>query len=81
MLIGSHALMPVCACLLADNFAVAAGSNRIFPPRSLWWVGVFGVLPDICTPHLSLDDRYASWSHRLVHGGADGRGRYGGLIF
>ena len=65
MLVGTHALMPVCACLLADNFAISSGRDRIFPARSMWAVGILGILPDICTPHLSLEDRYASWSHTV----------------
>jgi len=65
MLIGTHALIPVCACLAADNLAIATGHDRIFPTRSVWVAGVFGTLPDICSPHLSLDDRFASWSHTV----------------
>lgn len=65
MLVGTHTLMPVCACLLADHLATRTGRDRIFPPRSLWVIGVFGALPDLCTPHLSLEDRYTSWSHTV----------------
>jgi hypothetical protein len=65
MLIGTHALLPVCGCLLADNLAVAAGRERMFPVRSLWIVGIFGVLPDLCSPHISLEARYSSWSHTV----------------
>jgi hypothetical protein len=57
--------MPVCACLLADNLAIRSGRERIFPAQSMWAVGFFGILPDICTPHLSLEDRHASWSHTV----------------
>lgn len=65
MLIGTHALLPVCTCLLADNASLASGRDRLFPTRSLWLVAAFGVLPDLCTPHLSLEARYASWSHTV----------------
>ena len=65
MLIGTHTLLPVCTCLVADNLSVVAGRGRIYQTRSLCAVAVFGVLPDLCTPHLSLDARYASWSHTL----------------
>lgn len=65
MLVGTHALMPVCACLLAGKMSVVAGRGRIFPTPGLWMVGVFGVLPDLCTPHLSLEARFASWSHTV----------------
>ena len=62
-MIGTHALLPVGVCLAADCVRLASGRDRMFPPWSLWAVGVFGVLPDLCSPHLSLADRYASWSH------------------
>lgn len=65
MLVGTHTLLPVCACLVADNLAIGMGRDRIFPMRSMWAVGFFGILPDVCTPHLSLEDRYASWSHTV----------------
>ena len=65
MLVGTHALLPVCACLIAENLAARAGREPVLPPRALWVIGGFGVLPDICTPHLDLADRYASWSHTL----------------
>lgn len=57
--------MPVCACLVADNLAASNGRGRIFPTHSLWLVGIFGLLPDICHPHISLEDRQASWSHTV----------------
>lgn len=65
MLIGTHALLPVCTCLLADNLAVSAGRERTFSGMSLWAIGVFGILPDLCSPHLSLEDRHASLSHTV----------------
>jgi hypothetical protein len=36
------------------------------PRRSLWLVGVLGVLPDLFSPHLSLAARFASRSHSIV---------------
>jgi hypothetical protein len=65
MLIGTHALMPVCGCLLADQISITAGRGRIIPPMALWAVAVFGALPDLCSPHLSLEARHASWSHTV----------------
>lgn len=65
MLIGTHTLMPVCGCLLADNISVAAGRGRVFPTAALWTIAVFGALPDLCTPHISLEERYTSWSHSV----------------
>jgi hypothetical protein len=66
MLIGTHVLLPVGACLVVENLRLAAGLDRLFPERSLWVVALFGVLPDLCTPHLSLEARFASGSHSGV---------------
>ena len=66
MLVGTHALLPVGVCLVVDNLRLVAGLDRLFPGRSLWVVGVFGVLPDLFSPHLSLAARYASRSHSIV---------------
>ena len=63
MLIGTHALLPVCAGLLIENAALAKGRGHFFPPWSLPLIGFFGALPDLCTPHISLEARYSSWSH------------------
>ncbi len=65
MLVGTHALMPVSVCLVADHLSIRAGRGRVFPPWSLWAVGIFGILPDICSPHLSLESRQTSWSHTV----------------
>ena len=65
MLIGTHTLLPVCAGLLMENAALAKGRGHFFPPWSLPLIGLFGALPDLCTPHLSLEARYSSWSHTV----------------
>jgi hypothetical protein len=65
MLVGTHALMPVCGCLLVENRMVAAGGGRLFSMAGLGCIALFGVLPDLCTPHLSLEARHASWSHTV----------------
>ena len=65
MLIGTHTLLPVCAGLLIENAALAKGRGHFFPPWSLPLIGLFGALPDLCTPHLSLEARYSSWSHTV----------------
>lgn len=66
MLIGTHALLPVCGCLAVDALRIATDREACFSNRSLWSVGFFGVLPDLCSPHLSLEARYSSLSHTLV---------------
>ena len=65
MLVGTHALLPVCGCLAVDHLSMLAGRDRVFPARSLWWVAGFGALPDLCSPHLSLEARYSSLSHTV----------------
>ncbi|MEK7953943.1 metal-dependent hydrolase [Luteolibacter soli] len=65
MLIGTHTLLPVCLGLAAENFSLAKGRGYVFPPWSYFAIGFFGALPDLCTPHISLESRYESWSHTL----------------
>ncbi|MGB6223204.1 metal-dependent hydrolase [Haloferula sp.] len=66
MFIGTHALLPVCLALTSDDLRLAARREESFPEWSIPLIAVFGALPDICTPHLSLDARYSSWSHTLA---------------
>ncbi len=61
--IGTHALLPVCGALVMENVSLARGRGHVFPAWSMPVIGLFGALPDICTPHLSLEARYTSWSH------------------
>lgn len=65
MMIGTHSLLPVCGCLLADKFSMANGRPRMFSGRNLCVVGLFGFLPDILSPHLSLESRQVSLSHTV----------------
>lgn len=65
MMIGAHSLLPVCGCLLADKISMSAGRARMFSGKNLCVVGLFGFLPDILSPHLSLESRQASWSHTV----------------
>lgn len=65
MLIGTHALLPVCGCLVVDQIAMIAGRDRSFPGKALWMVALFGILPDVCSPHIMLEDRHASPAHSV----------------
>jgi hypothetical protein len=65
MMIGTHTLLPVVGCLLADKIATSAGRARMFSGKSLCLVGAFGFLPDVLSPHLSLESRQTSWSHTV----------------
>lgn len=58
-------MMPVCFCLAANRISNLAGRDNVFSGRVLCGVAVFGLLPDLCTPHLSLEARFTSWSHTL----------------
>lgn len=64
-MIGTHTLLPVCGCLLIDRIRRSAGRARWFTGKNLCCVGVCGFLPDILSPHLSLESRYASLSHTV----------------
>ena len=65
MLVGTHALLPVCGCLVADQIAMAAGRDRSFSGKSLCMVAFFGILPDVCSPHIMLEDRHVSLAHSV----------------
>lgn len=65
MFIGTHTLLPVVIALGIDSARLASGRDEAFPVWSIATIGLFGVLPDLCTPHLSLAARYSSWSHTL----------------
>lgn len=65
MMIGTHTLLPVVGCLLANRIATSAGRARMFSGKSLCVVGAFGFLPDLLSPHLSLESRQTSWSHTV----------------
>lgn len=65
MMIGTHSLLPVCGCLLADKISRGAGRQRMFSGWNLVAIGTFGFLPDILSPHLSLESRQSSLSHTV----------------
>jgi membrane-bound metal-dependent hydrolase YbcI (DUF457 family) len=58
----THALLPVIIC------ATAWRDKRPewFAGRKQWfYLALAGALPDLLTPHLSIDARWSSWSHGL----------------
>lgn len=65
MMVGTHSLLPVCGCLLADRISMSTGRERMFTGRQLCVIGVFGMLPDILSPHFSLESRQVSLSHTV----------------
>ncbi|MGC4014323.1 MAG: metal-dependent hydrolase [Luteolibacter sp.] len=66
MMAGFHSMMPVTGCLVAEVVSLRVRHRRVFPDWTLPLVALFGVLPDICSPHISLEDRHASFSHSLL---------------
>lgn len=58
-------MLPVCGCLAIDCVATSRNHDRVFPPWTLWVIGLFGILPDVCSPHITLEDRHASFSHSV----------------
>lgn len=66
MLWGTHIGLPVSAALVLENRSLARGKGYVFPAGSLLAAGVCGVLPDILSPHISLEDRHQSFSHSLA---------------
>lgn len=63
---GFHALLPVTGCLGIEAVSLKCRGVRVYPDWTLPVVALFGVLPDLCSPHISLQDRYDSWSHTLL---------------
>lgn len=59
MLVITHALAPVVLAKLTERSAQWRGR------WGLLGIGVFGALPDLLTPHISIDARMHSWSHGL----------------
>lgn len=55
----THALAPVVICHLAF------GRGKWVGKYGLIAIGLAGALPDILSPHFSLEARMASWSHGL----------------
>ncbi|MEM1083391.1 MAG: metal-dependent hydrolase [Verrucomicrobiota bacterium] len=66
MFIGTHALLPACVALTTDSLRLATRRRELFPEWSIPVIALFGTLPDICTPHITLDARFSSWSHTLA---------------
>jgi len=65
MFIVTHTLLPVCLGLAVENVSLATGRGHVFPRWGLVAIGVCGALPDLCSPHLSLEARLASASHSV----------------
>ena len=63
----THALLPVLAAGVYNRSQRLVEERRgVFSPKQLIAIGLFGAAPDLLNPHLSLDDRYSSWSHGVL---------------
>jgi membrane-bound metal-dependent hydrolase YbcI (DUF457 family) len=65
MMVGTHTLLPVCGCLLVDKIVRSAGGARLFSGKMICAIALCGFLPDVLSPHLSLEARQTSISHTL----------------
>ncbi|MBB5350626.1 hypothetical protein HNR46_000854 [Haloferula luteola] len=66
MLLGTHVLLPVNLALMVDLPRIRHGNTPLFSGGGLLAIGIFGALPDLCSPHVSLDARHASLSHTCL---------------
>jgi len=65
MYTGAHAFAPVLIASGLNAARVARGRPRLFSGRNLFYFAVCGALPDLLSPHFSLADRLASWTHTV----------------
>ena len=62
----THALLPIIAAGLYErSYAPKSRRRGTLSPKAIALIGIFGAAPDLLNPHLSLQARYASWSHSL----------------
>ena len=62
----THALLPVIAAGLYErSYAPPSRHRGTLSPKTIAVIGIFGAVPDLLNPHLSLAARYSSWSHGL----------------
>ena len=63
----THALLPVIAAGVCGRaYLGAEARGNAFSRRGFLLIGVAGAAPDLLDPHLSLADRYSSWTHSVV---------------
>ena len=65
MWIITHTLSPVVVIAAGEALAIEKTKKRIFEARHYVLFAASGALPDVLYPHLSLADRYSSWTHTL----------------
>lgn len=57
--------MPIIPLAWRRYRAIKQQEAKVQPLKELVVVGLFGALPDLLNPHLSLESRLSSWSHGL----------------
>jgi len=63
----THALLPVIAAGVSERADLGPESRRgSLTTRDFLFIGLAGAAPDLLDPHLSLADRYSSWTHNLA---------------
>ncbi len=65
MTVVTHFAVPVIVAGLFDLGSVKRLGKPLFSRWQMAGIGFCGILPDLLTPHLSLNARYTSWSHTL----------------
>lgn len=65
MLPGAHFCIPIAIGSLVNLRSVQQEGRLVFDKRALLYGGLFGVLPDLVNPHISLQARHESWSHTI----------------
>ncbi len=63
MFIITHALSPVIVAAVADALARETSGTRLFRRPQYVAFAASGALPDLLSPHITLAERFASWSH------------------
>jgi hypothetical protein len=61
----AHVLFPVAFAQSANVCRTRSGGGTLFNWKALLIIGICGALPDILSPHTSLDARYSSFSHSI----------------
>lgn len=65
MFIGTHASVPVLLASLADMGSLVKTRRLLFEKKHLAAIALAGVLPDLLSPHISLQARLTSFSHTI----------------
>lgn len=65
MFIGTHASIPVLLASAADTISLLRTRRLLFEKKHLAAIALAGILPDLLSPHISLQARLTSFSHTV----------------